>query len=92
MLQQLQLQQLLRPRVAHGPDAGAAVTARLSARHAASSFGPLCRNAYFPVRTSHSWSPQPHGWQLANRVSSRSGTKYKDSTAIFAWDLISEPR
>lgn len=30
--------------------------------------------------------------QLANRVSTRSGAKYKDSPAIFAWDLISEPR
>lgn len=30
--------------------------------------------------------------QLANRVSTRSGAKYKDSHAILAWDLISEPR
>ncbi|KAI7838614.1 hypothetical protein COHA_007621 [Chlorella ohadii] len=30
--------------------------------------------------------------QLANRVSSRSGVKYKDTPMVFAWDLISEPR
>lgn len=30
--------------------------------------------------------------QLANRVSSRSGVKYKDMPNVFAWDLISEPR